>query len=175
MSWFLRIHNSNNFYDKTNIHPESYKLADSIVKLLKLDLSNIDKDKILNADKEVIIDKLKISEYDLDLILDSLLKPGKDIREDKKGFEFSDKILEIDDLAIGQELKGEIQNVTDFGAFAFIGLKQAVLIHIRNMKKTENQYIKHPLEVLKVGDNVNIKIIDIDKKRGRIQGKIIWN
>lgn len=172
---FLRIHDSNNFYDKTNIHPESYKLADTIVNKLNIDLNNIDKEKLLSVDKEQLAKELKSDKYSIQLIIESLIAPEKDIRDDKPGFLVSDKVLTIDDITQGQIIKGQIQNVTDFGAFAFIGLKQNVLIHITNMKKKENQFIKHPLDVLNVGDNVNIQIISIDKEHNKIQGKIIWD
>lgn len=172
---FLRIHDSNNFYDKTNIHPESYKLADTIVNKLNIDLNNIDKEKLLVVDKEQLAKELNSDKYSIQLIIESLIAPEKDIRDDKPGFLVSDKVLTIDDITQGQIIKGQIQNVTDFGAFAFIGLKQNVLIHITNMKKKENQFIKHPLDVLNVGDNVNIQIISIDKEHNKIQGKIIWD
>lgn len=172
---FLRIHDSNNFYDKTNIHPESYKLADTIVNKLNIDLNNIDKEKLLAVDKEQLAKELNSDKYNIQLIIESLIAPEKDIRDDKPGFLVSDKVLTIDDITQGQIIKGQIQNVTDFGAFAFIGLKQNVLIHITNMKKKENQFIKHPLDVLNVGDNVNIQIISIDKEHNKIQGKIIWD
>lgn len=172
---FLRIHDSNNFYDKTNIHPESYKLADTIVNKLNIDLNNIDKEKLLAVDKEQLAKELNSDKYNIQLIIESLIAPEKDIRDDKPGFLVSDKVLTIDDITQGQIIKGQIQNVTDFGAFAFIGLKQNVLIHITNMKKKENQFIKHPLDVLNVGDNVNIQIIFIDKEHNKIQGKIIWD
>lgn len=172
---FLRIHDSNNFYDKTNIHPESYKLADTIVNKLNIDLNNIDKEKLLAVDKEQLAKELNSDKYSIQLIIESLIAPEKDIRDDKPGFLVSDKVLTIDDITQGQIIKGQIQNVTDFGAFAFIGLKQNVLIHITNMKKKENQFIKHPLDVLNVGDNVNIQIISIDKEHNKIQGKIIWD
>lgn len=172
---FLRIHDSNNFYDKTNIHPESYKLADTIVNKLNINLNNIDKEKLLSVDKEQLAKELNSDKYSIQLIIESLIAPEKDIRDDKPGFLVSDKVLTIDDITQGQIIKGQIQNVTDFGAFAFIGLKQNVLIHITNMKKKENQFIKHPLDVLNVGDNVNIQIISIDKEHNKIQGKIIWD
>ncbi|WP_203283326.1 helix-hairpin-helix domain-containing protein [Metamycoplasma hominis] len=172
---FLRIHDSNNFYDKTNIHPESYKLADTIVNKLNIDLNNIDKEKLMAVDKEQLAKELNSDKYSIQLIIESLIAPEKDIRDDKPGFLVSDKVLTIDDITQGQIIKGQIQNVTDFGAFAFIGLKQNVLIHITNMKKKENQFIKHPLDVLNVGDNVNIQIISIDKEHNKIQGKIIWD
>ncbi|WP_369085759.1 Tex-like N-terminal domain-containing protein [Metamycoplasma spumans] len=172
---FLRIHDSKNFYDKTNIHPESYKIADEVVKYLNIDLNDINKEILTNLNRKELSEKLNINIFDLDIIIDSLIAPEKDIRDEKGGYIISDKVLTIDDIKAGQEIMGQIQNVTDFGAFAFIGLKQNVLIHIKNMKKFENQFIKHPLEVLNVGDNVLIQILEVDKERERIQGKIIWN
>ncbi|QJG66335.1 S1 RNA-binding domain-containing protein [Mycoplasma phocoeninasale] len=171
---FLRIHDSEKFYDKTNIHPESYELADRIVDYLKIDLQNIDRKALESIDREEIVKSLGINIYDVNLIIDSLIAPEKDIRDDKNGFLVSDKILTMNDIEVGQEIIGQIQNVTDFGAFAFIGLKENVLIHITNMKKFDGQRINHPLDVVSVGDNLLIKIIDIDKDRNRIQGKIIW-
>ncbi|AXE61064.1 RNA-binding protein [[Mycoplasma] phocae] len=171
---FLRIHDSKKFYDKTNIHPESYELADKIVDYLKIDLQNIDKKALENADRDEIVKSLNMNKYDVDLIIDSLIAPEKDIRGDKNGFLVSDKVLTINDIQVGQQIIGQIQNVTDFGVFAFIGLKENVLIHITNMKQYEGQRIEHPLDVVSVGDNLLIKIIDIDKERNRIQGKILW-
>ncbi|WP_412031774.1 helix-hairpin-helix domain-containing protein [Metamycoplasma buccale] len=172
---FLRIHDSNNFYDKTNIHPESYEIADKLVSYLGLNLQNINKEILQNINKEEIKNNLNINEYDLQLIIDSLIAPGKDIRDEKNGFILSDKVLTIDDINVGQEITGQVLNITDFGAFIFIGLKQSVLIHIRNMKKNPDDFIKHPSDVLSIGQNVTVKILEIDKERDRIQGKLIWN
>ncbi|AZZ65310.1 S1 RNA-binding domain-containing protein [Metamycoplasma phocicerebrale] len=171
---FLRIYDSKEFYDQTNIHPESYKLADRVVSILNIDLNNIDKNILKNANRDDLANKLNASRYDIDLIVDSLIAPGKDIRENKAGFIVNDQILKFEDIKVGQEIIGQIQNITNFGVFAYIGLKENVLIHITNMKKNDNQFIKHPSELVSVGDNLNIKIIDLDKKNGKIQGKIIW-
>ncbi|WP_373435629.1 Tex-like N-terminal domain-containing protein [Metamycoplasma equirhinis] len=171
---FLRIHDSKNFYDKTNIHPESYSIADKIVEYLNININNFDKSILEKTNREELAKKLDINIYDVNLILDSLIAPEKDIRDEKDGFIISDKIISIDDIQVGQEVMGQIQNITDFGAFVFIGLKQNVLIHISNMKKDENIRINHPLDVVSVGDNVKIKILDIDKEKNRIQGKLIW-
>ncbi|AWX42903.1 RNA (S1 domain)-binding protein [Metamycoplasma cloacale] len=174
---FLRIYDSNIFYDRTNIHPESYKLADLLVKKLNIDLKdeNDIKAKLNNIDIKELANQLSSNEYDINLIVDALLAPGKDIRDKKEGFIVSDKILTIDDIHAGLEIKGQIQNITNFGAFAFIGIKQNVLIHITNMKRHENDFIKHPTDVIKIGQNVNILITEVEKERDRIQGKILWN
>ncbi|MDI3348656.1 helix-hairpin-helix domain-containing protein [Mycoplasmopsis arginini] len=171
---FLRIYDSKVFYDKTNIHPDLYDLADRVVKELSLDLKNIDKEVLLSTNKKELSQELGVSQYDIDLIIDSLLMPGKDIREDKTGFIVNDKILKFEDIQVGQEIIGQVQNITNFGVFAYIGLKENVLIHIKNMKKTDNHFINHPSELVSIGDNLNIKIIDIDRNNNKIQGKIIW-
>ncbi|PYF43645.1 helix-hairpin-helix domain-containing protein [Metamycoplasma alkalescens] len=171
---FLRIYDSENFYDKTNIHPDLYDLADQVVKTLKINLQSIDKEKLQNVDKQELAKKLDASEYDINLIIDSLIAPGKDIRDDKMGFIVNEKILKFEDIQIGQEIIGQVQNITNFGIFAYIGLKENVLIHIRNMKKSDDQFIIHPSELVSIGDNLNIKIIDIDQTNKKIQGKIIW-
>ncbi|MGX9357970.1 helix-hairpin-helix domain-containing protein [Mycoplasma sp. 527] len=171
---FLRIYDSNVFYDKTNIHPDLYELADRIIKELAIDLKNIDKEILLSTNKDELAKNLGANQYDIDLIIDSLLAPGKDIRDDKPGYIVNDKILKFSDIQLGQEIIGQVQNITNFGVFAYIGLKENVLIHIRNMKKENSQYINHPNELVSIGDNINIKIIDIDKVNSKIQGKIIW-
>lgn len=171
---FLRLYNSNVFYDKTNIHPESYKLADSLVKYLNIDLSQIDKKLLQNIDKNKIMNGLKINEFDLNLIIDSLLNPGKDIRDQKAGFTINENITKAEDLHVGQIVSGQVLNLTDFGAFVFIGIKQSVLVHVSHMKRTENEFINKPSDVLNIGDTVQIKILDIDLERNRIYGQIIW-
>ncbi|WP_027120862.1 helix-hairpin-helix domain-containing protein [Mycoplasmopsis lipofaciens] len=171
---FLRIHDSENFYDRTSIHPESYALAEKIVNYLKLDLNNMDVDKIKKQDIKKLAIKFDSNEFDIKLIIDSLLNPTKDIRDDKDGYILKDDILDIKDLKPEMIIDGSVQNITDFGAFVYIGLKQAALVHISNMKKNKDDYIKHPSEILKAGDNVKIQILDIDIKRDRIQAKLIY-
>ncbi|PZW01554.1 helix-hairpin-helix domain-containing protein [Metamycoplasma auris] len=172
---FLRIYDSENFYDKTNIHPDSYELANKIVKTLEINLNDIDKEYLLSIDKKELASKLNSNEYEVSLIIDSLISPGKDIRDDKKGFIVNDKVLKFEDLFVGQKIIGQVQNITNFGVFVYIGLKENVLIHITNMKKDTNHYIEHPTQVVSIGDNINIEIIEIDKDNKKIQGKILWN
>lgn len=171
---FLRLFNSNIFYDKTNIHPESYKKADELVTYLNIDLFHIDKHILENIDAKKIQKKININDYELKIIIDSLLNPGKDIRDNKKGFVLNENIKTIDDINLGSIVQGQVLNITDFGIFVYIGIKQSVLIHISKMKKNETHFIKHPSELVCVGDNLNIKIIDVEKDRDRIQGEIIW-
>ena len=171
---FLRLFNSNIFYDKTNIHPESYKKADELVTYLNIDLFHIDKHILENIDAKKIQKEININDYELKIIIDSLLNPGKDIRDNKKGFVLNENIKTIDDINLGLIVQGQVLNITDFGIFVYIGIKQSVLIHISKMKKNETHFIKHPSELVCVGDNLNIKIIDVEKDRDRIQGEIIW-
>lgn len=171
---FLRLFNSNIFYDKTNIHPESYKKADELVTYLNIDLFHIDKHILENIDAKKIQKRININDYELKIIIDSLLNPGKDIRDNKKGFVLNENIKTIDDINLGSIVQGQVLNITDFGIFVYIGIKQSVLIHISKMKKNETHFIKHPSELVCVGDNLNIKIIDVEKDRDRIQGEIIW-
>lgn len=171
---FLRLFNSNIFYDKTNIHPESYKKADELVTYLNIDLLHIDKHILENIDAKKIQKEININDYELKIIIDSLLNPGKDIRDNKKGFVLNENIKTIDDINLGSIVQGQVLNITDFGIFVYIGIKQSVLIHISKMKKNETHFIKHPSELVCVGDNLNIKIIDVEKDRDRIQGEIIW-
>ncbi len=171
---FLRLFNSNIFYDKTNIHPESYENANKLVKYLNINLFHIDKDILENIKIEKLEKEININQYELKIIIDSLLNPGKDIRDDKKGFILNEKIKTIDDIELGSIVQGQVLNITDFGVFVYIGIKQSVLIHISKMKKHSNDFVTHPSSLVSVGDNLSIKIIDIERDRDRIQGEIIW-
>ena len=171
---FLRLFNSNIFYDKTNIHPEGYENANKLVEYLNINLFHIDKDILENIKIEKLEKEININQYELKIIIDSLLNPGKDIRDDKKGFILNEKIKTIDDIELGSIVQGQVLNITDFGVFVYIGIKQSVLIHISKMKKNSNDFVTHPSSLVSVGDNLSIKIIDIERDRDRIQGEIIW-
>lgn len=171
---FLRLFNSNIFYDKTNIHPESYENANKLVGYLNINLFHIDRDILENIKIEKLEKEININQYELKIIIDSLLNPGKDIRDDKKGFILNEKIKTIDDIELGSIVQGQVLNITDFGVFVYIGIKQSVLIHISKMKKNSNDFVTHPSSLVSVGDNLSIKIIDIERDRDRIQGEIIW-
>ena len=167
---FIRIHTSDEFLDKTNIHPESYKLAKKLIKEYKIDVLNIDK-KVLNSIdvKKVAID-FDTNEYDIQLIIDSLASPSKDIRSDKDGLILKSDILSFNDLEEGMIMEGTVQNITDFGAFIYIGIKEAALIHISNLS---DKFVKHPSDIVSTGQRVDLEILVIDKERKRIQGKLI--
>ena len=167
---FMRIHNSKVFYDKTQIHPESYKLADQLINHYSIDLIDIDKE-ILNNINHIEAGKMFGSnEYDIKLIIDSIREPGKDIRTGRDGPILKTDVLKIEDLKEGMQLEGSVQNITDFGAFIYIGLKQAALIHI---SKLSDKFVSHPSDILKTGQNVTIEILGIEISRGRIQAKLI--
>ncbi len=167
---FIRIHNSKIFYDKTQIHPESYKLADSIVNELSIDLNDIDKDKLANIDLDGLAQKFGSNSFDIKLIVDSLIDPGKDIRSERDGPLLKTDVLKIEDLKEKMQLEGTVQNITDFGAFIYIGLKEAALVHI---SKLSDKFVSHPSDIVKTGQNVIIEIIGIEIDRGRIQAKLI--
>ena len=167
---FLRIHNSKIFYDKTQIHPESYKLADKIVNHLGIDLNDIQREKLSNIDYKELANTFESNEYDIKLIIDSIKEPGKDIRSERDGPILKTDVLKIGDLKEGMQLEGSVQNITDFGAFIYIGIKQAALIHI---SKLSNKFVSHPSDIVKTGQNVTIEILGIEPERGRIQAKLV--
>ncbi len=169
---FMRIHESKTFYDKTQIHPESYKLANEIVKTLKLDLKAIDKSILDNANAVQLAQQHDSNKYDVQLILDSLKAPGKDIRDSRDGPLLKTDVLDMKDLKEGMELEGTVQNITDFGAFVYIGLKQAALIHI---SKLSSGFVKHPSDIVSTGEKVTVEILEVDQQRERIQAKLIRN
>lgn len=151
---FLRIPDSQNPLDNTAVHPESYKIAKE---LLGKDLDIIDLKKVS--------EDLNVGELTLKDIIEELKKPGRDPREDMPKPILRADVLSIDDLEIGMQLKGTVRNVVDFGAFVDIGVKNDGLVHISEIS---DKYIKHPSEILKVADIIDVKIISIDKKRQKI-------
>lgn len=151
---FLRIAESENILDNTGVHPESYSIAE---KLLDKDLNKI------NIKEEAI--KLDVGEYTLKDIITELQKPGRDPREELQGPILKSDVLNLEDLEKGMVLTGTVRNVVDFGVFVDIGLKNDGLIHISKLSK---KFINHPKEVAKVGDIIEVEVIDINKEKGRI-------
>ncbi len=167
---FLRIPDSKNPLDKTPIHPESYDLALEVLKLLSIDVaeigSEICKAKVAFADKEQIIKKLNINPITLDDLLDAFVSPQRDLRDNYPQPLLKSELLKLEDMVPGMELQGTVRNVVDFGAFIDCGIKEAGLVHISKMSK---KYIKHPLEVVSVGDIVKVWVIAVDLDRKRLQ------
>ncbi|MEW8972742.1 MAG: Tex family protein [Tissierellaceae bacterium] len=151
---FLRIPEGENPLDNTGVHPESYDIAS---KVLSMDYKNLGVEEIsktLDVGKPTLVDIIK-----------ELEKPGRDPRDEMPKPILRKDILSMDDLKVDMVLNGTVRNVVDFGAFVDIGVKEDGLIHVSQLS---NRFIKHPNEVVTVGDIIKVKIIDIDKTRGRI-------
>lgn len=166
---FLRIPDSKNIFDATGIHPESYKAAENLLKELNLTTKEVGTEefstKIEEIDKKNIAEKIGVGMETLEDIIKDLKQPLRDERENFSKPLLKSDILTLDDLSIGMKLSGTVRNITQFGAFVDIGLKQDAMIHISKISKN---YIKNPLDVLSVGQIVDVYVIDIDKDRSRV-------
>lgn len=166
---FLRIPDGSNILDKTSIHPESYSIAKELLKKYNLTENDIGTEKIKESLKDMNLEEvskeLNTDIYTLEDITKSLISPLRDPRDDLTAPILKNDILTIDDLKIGMELEGTVRNVIDFGAFIDIGLKNDALVHISEIS---DKYIKHPSEVLSVGDIVKCRVLDIDKDKKRV-------
>lgn len=169
---FLRVPESKNPLDNTGVHPESYKSAKELLALLDYSDKEIKEGKFTDLTNRVaakgtksLADTLKIGLPTLDDIVKELSKPGRDPRDELPAPMLRSDILDIKDLKPDMVLKGTVRNVIDFGAFIDIGVHQDGLVHISQIC---DKYIKHPSEVLKVGDVVDVKIISVDPEKNRI-------
>jgi uncharacterized protein len=166
----MRIIGGKNPLDATAVHPESYDAAKALLEKLGFDTKDIaagtlkDIHKSINNIKELSTE-LGIGEMTLEDIIKELEKPGRDPREDMPKPILKSDVLEMKDLKPGMQLKGTVRNVIDFGAFIDIGVHQDGLVHISQMT---DRYIKHPLEVVSVGDIVDVEVLSVDEKKGRI-------
>ena len=171
---FLRIFNGDNPLDKTNIHPEDYDIVNKILCDYKIDVSlvgtNEMQENIARLKDKEILEKYNISLEKWQLIKDNLVNGVIDPRDEIKQMTLRSDILSIDDLELGMELEGTVRNVTSFGAFVDIGLHDDALIHISKMSKG---FVKHPSEILKVGDIINVYVCGIDKDKGRVSLSLI--
>ena len=165
---FMRVEGGSNIFDTTDIHPESYNIAKKVMEILNINADEIGKcaDKVNGVNAKELASKLDTDEYTIDTILKSFAKPHRDPRDEMEKPILKSDILEIKDLKIGDKLEGTVRNVVDFGAFVDIGLHNDGLIHISKMSKN---YIKHPSEVLKVGDIISVYVIGIDKEKEKVQ------
>ena len=165
---FLRIIDGDNPLDKTDIHPDNYSDAINILNYLGLTLNDIGtpllKEK-LNDNLNILKKELKISEYTFNDIINSLLKPNRDPRDDIKKPITRNAMLSINNLKVHDKLQGTVRNVIDFGAFVDIGLHNDGLIHISKLSKN---FVKHPRDILNVGDIVEVYVTDIDLERERV-------
>ena len=166
---FLRIPEGTNILDKTSIHPESYSIAQELLKKYNLTEEDIGTPKIKEVLKDIDIEKvskeLNTDIYTLEDITKSLILPLRDPRDELDAPILKSDILTLDDLRVGMELEGTVRNVIDFGAFIDIGLKNDALVHISEIT---DKYIKHPSEVLSVGEIVKCYVLNIDKDKKRV-------
>lgn len=170
---FLRIVGGETILDNTSVHPESYEATKNLLKIFNFDEKDVANGEIatlptlikLKGEKEVA-KTLNVGEITLNDIVSELLKPGRDIRDDLPKPVLRSDILSLEDLKVGMILDGVVRNVIDFGAFVDIGVHQDGLVHISQISKN---YVKVPSEVLKVGDQVKVKVIGVDVPKKRIQ------
>ena len=164
---FMRIPNAKNPLDNSAVHPESYKIVQQIAKDQKCSIEELinDDSKRKNIDLKKYISN-SVGLPTLTDIIEELTKPGRDPRKTIKVFSFAKGIQKIEDLKVGMKLPGIVTNVTNFGAFVDIGIKQNGLIHISNLR---NEYTSNPADVISVHQHVKVKIIELDIKRNRIQ------
>lgn len=166
---FLRIPGGDNTLDRTPIHPESYAVVDRLFRELGLAVSELGSKEVaaeLAAQQpEALAVKLDVGVPTLRDILESLQRPGRDPREELPPPIFRTDVLKIEDLVPGMELQGTVRNVIDFGAFVDIGIKNDGLVHISQLSTS---FVKHPMDVVSVGDNVTVWVMGVDLKKGRV-------
>lgn len=168
---FLRIPGAENILDNTGVHPESYKAVERLLKELNItDLDDSAKIKLQSVSIETMAETINIGQETLKDIIADLLKPGRDLRDDFEAPVLRQDVLDISNLEIGQKLEGTVRNVVDFGAFVDIGLHDDGLIHISQMSKS---FVKHPSQVVSVGDVVTVWVSKIDKERGKINLSLV--
>lgn len=166
---FLRINEGENPLDQTPIHPESYEVVNRLFAELGVSLDQLGSkelaERLSALDPQELAARLDVGVPTLRDILDSLRRPGRDPREELPLPIFRTDVLKIEDLTPGMELQGTVRNVIDFGAFVDIGIKNDGLVHISQMS---NGYVKHPMDVVSVGDNVTVWVLNVDVKKGRV-------
>ena len=171
---FLRISEGKEKLDQTIIHPESYEITYKLLDRLNLAITDIDKDGFKNTLKEVDIKKfsqeLNVDQYTVNDIVNALLYPNLDVRDELEQPKLKMEILKLEDLSVGMELEGVVRNVVDFGAFVDIGLKNDALLHISKISK---EYISHPSEKLAINDIIKVKVIGIDLERKSVSLALI--
>ena len=166
---FLRIPGAKNPLDATGIHPESYKLAEQVLEIAGLTKKDVGTKKVEEALSALSIESLSgqlgVGEVTIRDIVDTLMKPARDPRDEFPQPLLKTDVLQMEDLKRGMELQGTVRNVVDFGAFVDIGVKQDGLVHI---SKLANRRVKHPLDIVALGDIVTVWVEDVEMKKGRI-------
>ena len=171
---FIRIFNGDNPLDKTNIHPEDYNIVNKILSDNDIDVNLVGTDTMKNMldnlNSKSILENYNLSSEKWEMFKNNLVNGVIDPRDEIKQMELRSDILTIDDLELGMSLEGTVRNVTAFGAFVDIGLHDDALIHISKMSKN---FVKHPSEILKVGDIIKVNICGIEKEKGRVNLSLI--
>ena len=169
---FLRIQGGDNPLDNTAVHPESYEAAQKLLSLLGYSLEDVRsggiaqiQNQLRGQDEERAASQIGVGIPTLKDILSELAKPGRDPRDEAPAPILRTDVLEMKDLREGMVLKGTVRNVIDFGVFVDIGVHQDGLVHISQLS---NKFVKHPLDVVSVGDVVDVKVISLDLERKRI-------
>lgn len=170
---FVKINNPEYPLDNTTIHPESYDATYKLLDKLNYSVNDIGKSnlKLDNINIKEISEELDVGQETLKDIIKELKKPGRDPREDMPKPILRKNVLSIDDLEIGMIMQGTVRNIVDFGAFVDIGVHQDGLVHISQL--VADKFVKHPLDIVSVGDIVEVKVLDIDTKRNRINLSMI--
>ena len=163
---FLRIKESNNPLDASAVHPESYNIVKSMAQHLNCKLEEL-------IGNQLLVDQIKVEDYSNETIGSAtikdikaeLLKPGLDPRAQAQQFQFAEGVTKVEDLSEGMVIPGLVTNITNFGAFVDVGVKQDGLVHISNLA---NQYVANPADFLKLQQQVMVKVIQVDEQRKRI-------
>ena len=169
---FLRVMESDELLDNTSVHPESYDVAKKLIELLGYNKNDLKENNIKDIDDRVkergirnISKDLEVGELTLEDIIKELKKPGRDIRDEMPKPILKTGVIDLKDLSEGMILMGTVRNVSDFGAFVDIGVHQDGLVHKSQMA---DRFVRHPLDIVKVGDIIKVKILEVDSKRNRI-------
>ncbi|WP_299994776.1 Tex family protein [uncultured Clostridium sp.] len=169
---FLRVMESKEPLDNTSVHPESYLVAGKLIEILGYTKEDLKNRNLNDIEERVnlrglnnLVNELEVGELTLKDIIKELQKPGRDPREDMPKPILKTGVIDLKDLKSGMELMGTVRNVSDFGAFVDIGVHQDGLVHKSQMA---NKFVKHPLDIVKVGDIIKVKIMEVDEKRKRI-------
>ena len=172
----MRVLDGSNPLDKTSIHPESYNKTTKLLESIGMNYDSLGTEELISKLDNINIDdyskKLDIDIYTLEDIINSLKKPNRDPRDDFDKPILKSDVLHIEDLKKGMELEGTVRNVVDFGAFIDIGIKNDGLVHI---SKITDRYIKHPSEVLSVGDIVTCYVDEVFLDKGKVALSLIKN
>ena len=173
---FMRISGGDNPLDATSVHPESYEAAKKLLEVMGYDIDSISSGELIGLKSKIedmgrLADELGIGTITLEDIVKELEKPGRDPRDEMPKPILRKDVLDMKDLAPGMTLKGTVRNVIDFGAFVDIGVHQDGLVHISQM--SAERRVEHPLDIVSVGDIVDVRVIDVDVNKGRISLSMI--